>query len=261
MEYRISDSNAANRVVSVHIKNLNDLPNIHKSFEFVYLKEGSMLLKTEGRTEVMQKGDMALLLSHQVHHYETPISSDAYICIFSLDLVPKFYSDTKEKYALKNCFRAGSYYLEYIKRGVLRINEMNIYEKKAFLYTICSEFSDNCKTIPNINNYSVNVVTNIISYVSQHYTDDDLSLKKIAGVLGYEERYLSRCFHNSIKMNFRQFINEYRIGHAKELMEGNEEKMATIAFECGFRNVNSFYRAFKSITEMTPNEYIDKKNS
>ena len=71
--------------------------------------------------------------------------------------------------------------------------------------------------------------------------------------MGYEEHYLSRCFHNCFAMNFKQFVNEYRIQFARRLLEQQPPLPITeIAYMSGFGSVRNFNRVYRAIVGTEP---------
>ena len=48
------------------------------------------------------------------------------------------------------------------------------------------------------------------------------------------------------------WLSHLRVQHAKVLLQSSDRTVLAIAFECGFEDVSSFYRAFKSVTGQTP---------
>jgi AraC-like DNA-binding protein len=53
-----------------------------------------------------------------------------------------------------------------------------------------------------------------------------------------------------------QFVNEYRLEHAKRLLlEHPEMKISSVAIESGFTNDKAMTRYFKEHTGMTPTEW------
>lgn len=93
------------------------------------------------------------------------------------------------------------------------------------------------------------------------YLNPKLSLDQVAKSLDTSPRTLSQVVNENREMNFSEFVNYHRIEKAKKLLstqEGKHEKIASIAYDCGFGNVTSFNLAFKSFTNITPTEF---KNS
>lgn len=94
--------------------------------------------------------------------------------------------------------------------------------------------------------------------VQEIYLDKNLSVKTMAARLSVNPRVVSQVINESAKMNFSEFVNQYRIAKAQKLLADAryaEEKIESIAYDCGFGNVTSFNLAFKSATKLTPSQY------
>lgn len=93
----------------------------------------------------------------------------------------------------------------------------------------------------------------MLSYITEHFKED-VTLSGMAQSLGYEEHYLSRLFHSFFGMNFKQFVNEYRVNYAESLLSdtGKNCGITEIAYACGFQSVRNFNRAYKRITGHSP---------
>ncbi len=93
------------------------------------------------------------------------------------------------------------------------------------------------------------------------YLDSGISLNSIAQKLFVTPRELSQVINENEQKNFSEFINHYRIQKAKTFLidpKYSNEKIATIAYDCGFGNVTSFNLAFKAETEITPTQYRNR---
>ena len=90
------------------------------------------------------------------------------------------------------------------------------------------------------------------------YLDSETSLTSVADMLDVKPRVLSQAINEIEQKNFSEFVNQYRIDHAKELLthpERKQDKIATIAFDSGFGNITSFNTAFKTSLNITPSQY------
>jgi AraC-like DNA-binding protein/tetratricopeptide (TPR) repeat protein len=93
------------------------------------------------------------------------------------------------------------------------------------------------------------------------YLDPEINLKTVIRLLGTNRKYLYQAISENSDQNFRSFINRYRVEEAKRLMEeglrsGKEVNLYEMYTASGFNSAPSFYRAFKSITGLTPREYL-----
>ncbi|WP_299107270.1 helix-turn-helix domain-containing protein [uncultured Tenacibaculum sp.] len=90
------------------------------------------------------------------------------------------------------------------------------------------------------------------------YLNDKVSLDIVAEKLQVKSRDISQAINENTEQNFYDFVNQYRVEKAKELLKDpvfKNEKIATIAYESGFGNVTSFNLAFKKRTGVTPSVY------
>ena len=87
------------------------------------------------------------------------------------------------------------------------------------------------------------------------YLNSDLKMSDLASELGVHQNNVSSCI-NSTGRSYSQFVNDYRIEYAKRLLqEDSDKKIATIYYESGFASEQTFFRAFKDRTGMTPSEW------
>jgi AraC-like DNA-binding protein len=85
------------------------------------------------------------------------------------------------------------------------------------------------------------------------------SLKHLAEETNVPLHILSAFINRYHKMNFNDFINEYRVSHCKVkimAMEWKYKKLEAIADESGFSNRNTFTSAFKKATGLNPSAYL-----
>ena len=89
------------------------------------------------------------------------------------------------------------------------------------------------------------------------YLDSSLKVADVAAVVGTNSRYVSDCIKASRGSAFSQFVNNYRIEHSKQLLlQQPDTKITSVALQSGFANETSFFRTFKSMTGMTPREWV-----
>ena len=88
------------------------------------------------------------------------------------------------------------------------------------------------------------------------YLSSELKVSDIAEKLNTSSRNISDCIKNSTNNTFVNFINTYRIDYAKQLMRQQPDmKISEVFLSSGFANETTFFRIFKTLTGMTPNEW------
>jgi AraC-like DNA-binding protein len=88
------------------------------------------------------------------------------------------------------------------------------------------------------------------------YRDDELSLSSLSARLDISIHQLSQFINETLNKNFYQFVNEYRIEEARDLLQNKREaNILEIAYEVGFNSKSSFNRAFSKLVGKTPAVY------
>ena len=96
------------------------------------------------------------------------------------------------------------------------------------------------------------------SYIEQHL-GEELSLDRIAARSGISRPYLFALFRKYFGKAPFHFIQERRIGRAKIMLTAPEElSIKEIAMNCGFSELEVFYRQFKKQSGLTPAGYRRK---
>lgn len=88
------------------------------------------------------------------------------------------------------------------------------------------------------------------------YLNSDLKLSDVATMLGTNRNQISTCINSKRGYSFSQFVSSYRIEYAKDLMRRQKDiKITEVWMQSGFTNETSFFRTFKVVTGLTPNEW------
>jgi AraC-like DNA-binding protein len=118
------------------------------------------------------------------------------------------------------------------------------------------EFIDNvCSQILyNRDNKNADLIDSILTYIKENYRRD-LSLNQLADDVYMSVPYLSKIFKDYTHETFTEYLTSVRIEASKELLNNTNLKIIDISQDVGYTSVQSYIRAFKKITNMTPSEY------
>lgn len=144
--------------------------------------------------------------------------------------------------------------IEFWKNAIRRLDRQNarILTESVLLYTLSYVKCDDGNTF----NKSDAFIESIISYVDNNYTDHNISLKKVADIFAYTDKYLSHIFKERMQINFNVYLTRLRIQKALELMQNGRRDISEIAIQCGFSDAGYFSKVFKKIVGKNPKEYI-----
>jgi AraC-like DNA-binding protein len=94
------------------------------------------------------------------------------------------------------------------------------------------------------------------------YADPELSVPRLAKLLGSNSAYVSRAFNEGLGQNFSVFINRLRSEEvAQRLREGSNEDLLDLALDSGFSSKASFNRAFRAAYGCSPSAFRQSNGS
>ena len=114
-------------------------------------------------------------------------------------------------------------------------------------------------TIKGINTNAILARIKELMELDHIYRNENISLKDLSCILNITPHQLSEILNKELKMNFKTFINSYRIEEVKKrLIENNNTGIIHIAYQCGFNSKSVFNADFYKNTGMTPTEFREK---
>lgn len=93
---------------------------------------------------------------------------------------------------------------------------------------------------------------------SKPYLNPNLTIKELSEQLNIHQKYLSQVINAQFGQNFYDFVNQYRVQEAKEIMSrnpGGKKTILEVLYEVGFNSKSAFNNAFKKNTGKTPSEF------
>ena len=95
------------------------------------------------------------------------------------------------------------------------------------------------------------------------YTEKNLyehhTLASSAKMAGISQRQFTTLCNKLTGNSFNQYINKLRTKQAAELLKKGESSVTAIAFEVGYEDLSTFYRAFKRFYHTSPLNFCNKK--
>lgn len=81
------------------------------------------------------------------------------------------------------------------------------------------------------------------------------SLRRTATKLGYSPEHFSRLFKKHSGVNYRECVNQARLGRAKQLLAASDCSIERVAELCGYCDIHTFSKQFKAKAGLTPTRY------
>ena len=101
---------------------------------------------------------------------------------------------------------------------------------------------------------SLNKLDIILEYIKNNY-NKNITNEELGRIIGYHSYYVNRLMLKHTGTTLRQYLINYRIETAKELLTHSSKSISEISDACGFHDPAYFSNQLKSITGLSPSEY------
>lgn len=149
--------------------------------------------------------------------------------------------------------------------------------KKRFLRIVNSKRNSQQSTTKNIEQpkakalqLSDKIVEDILEQLhtfetTNEFVNPDINLKNLALHFGTNSNYLSKVVNHHKKLTFTNYINKLRIEYTVERLQNDDiwrkYTVKALAQEVGFKNTESFSKAFQKYTGIKPSFFIKELES
>ena len=147
----------------------------------------------------------------------------------------------------------------YKKRFLALVNQNNFVRIKHLHHPNKKDTFTSKHNLPN------NIVSSILKKLEafekkEDFLQSDNSLQSLAGKFNTNTNYLSKVINQHKNTTFSNYINNLRIDYTVDKLKTNsllrKYTIKAIAIEVGFKNAESFSKAFYKFTEIKPSYFI-----
>ncbi len=102
-------------------------------------------------------------------------------------------------------------------------------------------------------------IRTMLDYIENHYRED-FTLQDLADQVSLSTSVCLRCFKKTLGESPMQYVKQYRIRKAADLLKTTNLTARDIALDCGFNDVSYFTKSFREAFGTTPREYRHEIN-
>jgi AraC-like DNA-binding protein len=95
----------------------------------------------------------------------------------------------------------------------------------------------------------------ILEFLEENYCNPDLSLQYLTEYFNVSSKYISLFCKKYFNTTYFRYIQNKRIAKAVELIRTGKYSLAEISDMCGYTNLLTFRRNFKSVTGVNPSDF------
>ena len=243
------------------IDHLTLCPHFHPHLEMIHLLEGSSAASVDGRTSVIEAGDLFLSFPNQIHCYYDRSKLKGNLVIFAPELVPDLQMLFEKKILVDPVIKKEQLPADIgtrVERIVEKIQSQELLpllSAKGELLMLLAEIVPEMQCVDTPIRHDS--VKDVLLYCVENYTEP-LTLDVIAQNLHLNKFYISHIFKERLKISFPDFINGLRVERACTLLSDGCS-ITEVAFAAGFSSIRTFNRAFVQRMGRSPTAFIREK--
>ncbi len=271
---------AAGKLITIrpHTRFIHFPEHTHDYVEMVYMCAGSTTHIVNGKTILLEQGDLLLLGQSATHEICKAGEGDIAV---NFIVLPDFFSTslaaigeepTPLRRFLIDCLCAqntGQGYLHFDVSGVKTVQ--NLVEN--LLWTLLFETPQKRKVsqmtmallFVQLMGHTDALLTEgqedaavfrALRYVETHYADG--SFCELAALLHYDESWLSREIKRQTGKTYTRLVQEKRLAQAAFLLKNTTRNVSDISLSVGYENISYFHRIFAAAYGRSPKHYRDE---
>jgi AraC-like DNA-binding protein/quercetin dioxygenase-like cupin family protein len=255
-------------------ENCSSLPywHCHPEYEIVFISNGKGHRQISDHISSYQDGDLIFLgpnIPHLGFAQELYEQHVEVVVQMRDDFLGKDFMDRPEMASIKQLFERAKSGVTFhghtrweVGQILQRMGEVDNFYRLIDLLKVLQIMatSDEFNSL-NINHVSAEVkpqdhyrMEQVFSFVEANFSQQ-FSQVEVANHIGMTTPAFCRFFKKLNHKVFTDFLNEYRVARACNLLSGDAYSIIQVCYASGFNNVSNFNKQFKAVTGQTPSDY------
>lgn len=254
---------------------LGFIPHLHEEIEFLYVVRGEAEIRCGNTKYHARAGDIFAFNANEVH---SCLKTYPGYHTFCLQFLPSFLSSktvdlceynyikplNEKRIEFKTHYENNPILIDIFKKCEMEFREKNkgyhiaikghIYSLLSQMFRLNEHLIDEEVDREHINYKRVN---SVITHITENYSKK-IDFRKIVENMFLHYSYFSRIFKEQTGKSMRQYLHEYRLTSALNLLVNTNKSITEVANECGFDDLNYFSRSFKEMIGLSPVKFKKK---
>lgn len=247
----------------------------HDEFEYGLLISGELDYYIDGQYIRLKQGD-AVFVNANTMHMATQVGNDN-VVLFTVSFLPSLFAggnngtifrkyfqpilqSSIKGFSIDQTMNEGNQIVQLLNEIYgLSSNQTDDYELLCLsivsrLWSLTLRYTKEHKHgfIPFRKEHgNENKAKGILTYIHEHYSDD-IRIEDIARHTCISRSECFRCFRRYTNKSPIEYLTEYRLAHAVNLLMETDHSVTQIATECGFSSSSYFGKIFKKKYAVSP---------
>lgn len=248
----------------------NQSPHYHDNVEFLYVMEGTGTLSINHERFPLSKGSLVMLMPYHVHSLSVPKDPlKIYHCEISLGLLlfssisravenNIAYSLAHGKVIANIPEEEQNHICQVFQEIIMELDEKKQLSAMVALSCLIKIILLYCRYVSNsITDSSLeerNICWKLMQYLNEHFSSD-ITSKTLSMEFSMSTLQINTCLYKLTGENLADNLHRIRILYACSMLQFDQISSNYIGKFVGYKNHSTFYRKFKELKHMTPEEY------
>ena len=222
--------------------------HFHQNIEVFVLKSGEYEITVNDRTFKMTDGDVAIFDSYDVHSYKELKAGENCVVLIPFEEFHSLLEKRKGK-SVKHPIISDQKLCDellLLAKNFIQDRPLDVSTSATTLFL--SLLYDKIEWTENKSGAEFMAIRSILSYIHENFKSN-ITRKKIAHSLGYNESYVSKVFNHYIKTGMPKYINRLRYDFIEKQKNSTDKSITDLIFLAGFGSTKTYYRYKKSLAK------------
>lgn len=263
-----------NLPIKLYVCRIESVPlHWHQEMEILLLVKGELQVNVENMYYHMQKDDLILMNSNDVHSFfgQDP-QNLAVIIQLDMNMFKRLHPQIEKMEFVCNSIKESKEHEKYVLLKNCLIDILRVFDTKEPGYIIEISIILQQIILNLVRNFEINIMDEeklekhsdnlkrlerILNFIEQNY-NRRITLKEISDREYLSTYYFSHFFKDKIGMSFQSYLKYIRLKKAYEMLLNTDEKLVDVAMKNGFSNSQIFASSFKEQYGLTPKQCRDE---
>ncbi len=253
-------------------------PHYHEYIEILYNVEGDCDVFTNEKVHTFKTGDLLIINSGESHDIMFERSDTNYIVIKVLPEIlysseqPVFEMKYTIPFLIENLENKRHFTREELENDYIGDTIKHIMEEwqtrdygfelamradilKVFLWVLRYWHKNNLEAVSQFDysDETLHIIQQSLEYIAKNYAT--LTEAEVAEHCNLSYSYFSRMFKKVMNKSFSEYLSDYRITKAEQLLSSTDKSVSEIAEAVGFSTPSYFIHQFKAKKNISPKQY------
>ncbi|MHB8064447.1 MAG: helix-turn-helix domain-containing protein [Ruminiclostridium sp.] len=250
-------------------------PHWHERIEIVYVLGDKLEIGQNNAVYTLNKRDIFIVGMCEVHYFlMQPQKCDRIIVHFEPSLFEELSNYISGRRIVDPIipYKADIDNSEFsvhsfFEKQILSIQQEILKKKPGFEFVVGARLYDIAagiiRHIPNEKLCSLQknkqlkkleILEQVTKYIDDNFRDE-ITLTEVSKSANFSMFHFTRFFKDTTGMTFWQYLNNYKVSKAVNMLINTTDSISEIAFNSGFNSIKTFNRVFKQVKGCSPSEF------